>query len=189
MSKLPDRWRKPSDRAADIEDAQEAGALRTRSFARTGTLGILAFWLVVMGALYLAMQQFQKPSAAKVQSDGSLVIPRHRDGHFRVPGAVNGQPVMFLVDTGASLVSVTDALARKAGLSGGERTTFRTANGTREGWVRAADSVTVRTLAVSDLRVGTGYTGDQEEDALLGQNFLRHFDVEIKSDRMVLHPR
>lgn len=189
MSKLPDRWRTPAQRPAAIEDAQEAGARRTRRFARTGTLGILAFWLVVMGLLYLAMQQYERPGAAKVQSDGSLVIPRHRDGHFRVPGTVNGQPVMFLVDTGASLVSVTDALARKAGLSGGERTTFRTANGTREGWVAQADSVTVRSLAVSSLRVGTGYTGDDEKDALLGQNFLRHFDVEIKSDRMVLHPR
>ncbi len=189
MSNLPDRWRKPPQRAAGVEDAQEAGSRRTRAFARTGTLGILAFWLVVMGALYLAMQHWQRPAASQVQADGALVIPRHRDGHFRVSGSINGQPVNFLVDTGASLVSVTDALARKAGLSGGERTTFRTANGTREGWVTTAESVAVRSLVVSGLRVGTGYTGDEDGDALLGQNFLRHFDVEIKSDRMVLHPR
>jgi len=189
MSKLPDRWRTPADRTADVQDAEEAGARRTRRFARTGTLGILAFWLVVMGLLYLAMQQLERPGAAKVQADGALVIPRHRDGHFRVQGSINGQPVVFLVDTGASLVSVTDALARKAGLTGGERTTFRTANGTREGMVMQAESITVRSLAVSGLRVGTGYTGEDEKDALLGQNFLRHFDVEIKSDRMVLHPR
>jgi aspartyl protease family protein len=37
--------------------------------------------------------------------------------------------------------------------------------------------------------VGTGYTGSTDRDALLGQNFLRHFDVEIRGDRMLIHPR
>lgn len=49
--------------------------------------------------------------------------------------------------------------------------------------------MTVRSLAVSGLRVGTGYTGRSDDDALLGQNFLRHFDVEMGRDRMVLRPR
>ena len=53
----------------------------------------------------------------------------------------------------------------------------------------AAQSVTVRNLEVAGLRVGTGYTGESEDDALLGQNFLRQFDVEIKRDSMVLNPR
>ena len=90
-------------------------------------------------------------------------------------------------------VSLMDApavtLARQAGLQGGDPITFQTANGLREGRVIASDSVTVRSLAVSGLRVGTGYTGRSSEDALLGQNFLRHFDVEMGRDRMVLRPR
>ena len=43
-------------------------------------------------------------------------------------------------------------------------------------------------LRVSGLRVGTGYTGQTAEDALLGQNFLQHFEVQIQRDRMVLRP-
>lgn len=156
---------------------------------RLGTLGILAFWLVVMGALYVAMQYALAPKGATVTADGAVVIPRHHDGHFRVAGSVNGVPVMFLVDTGASLIAVTDALARRAGLEGGDRITFQTANGPREGRVMVSESVTVRSLAVSGLRVGTGYTGRSDDDALLGQNFLRHFDVEMGRDRMVLRPR
>lgn len=161
----------------------------TRRLMRVGTLGILAFWLVIMAGLYFAMQYATRPAGATVTAEGAVVIPRHHDGHFRVAGSVNGVPVMFLVDTGASLVGVTDALARKAGLQGGEPITFRTANGTREGRAVASESITVRTLAVSGLKVGTGYTGDSDGDALLGQNFLRHFDVEMGRDRMVLRPR
>ncbi|MDR0204109.1 MAG: TIGR02281 family clan AA aspartic protease [Delftia acidovorans] len=160
-----------------------------QSVARRGMLGFLLFWLLVMGVLYWAMQMYLKPAGVKVQADGTVAIARDRDGHFRVEGAVNGQPVMFLVDTGASMVGVTEPLAERAGLDGGEPVRFRTANGEREGRMMVAEQVRVASLVVSGLRVGTGYTGSTDKDALLGQNFLRQFDVEIRGDRMLIHPR
>ena len=93
------------------------------------------------------------------------------------------------MDTGASSVSVTDALASKAGLEGGEKTRFRTANGERDGRIVVADEVRVANFRVRDVRVGTGYTGDDSDDALLGQNFLRFFDVQMSGDEMLLRPR
>ena len=165
-----------------------ATANSTRSLMRRGTLGILAFWLAVMAGLYVAMDRVRQPRAAVQAADGALVIPRGSDGHFRVAGSVNGQPVLFMVDTGASLIAVTDALAQQAGLSGGQVTQFRTANGVRSGRIVAAQSVAVGTFVVSGLRVGTGYTGQTAGDALLGQNFLQHFEVQIQRERMVLRP-
>ena len=158
------------------------------SLMRWGTLGILAFWLAVMAGLYLAMDYVRQPRAAVVAADGALVIPRGSDGHFRVAGSINGQPVVFMVDTGASLIAVTDALAQQAGLESGQITQFRTANGVRSGRVVVAQSVAVGTFRVSGLRVGTGYTGETAGDALLGQNFLQHFEVQIQRERMVLRP-
>jgi aspartyl protease family protein len=98
-------------------------------------LGFLVFWLLVMGVLYWAMQMYLKPAGVKVQADGTVAIARDRDGHFRVEGAVNGQPVTFLVDTGASMVGVTEPLAERAGLDGGEPVRFRTAAACA--WARA----------------------------------------------------
>ena len=158
------------------------------SFMRWGTLGILAFWLAVMAGLYVVMERVRAPRAAVVAADGVLLIARGSDGHFRVAGSINGQPVQFMVDTGASVIAVTDALAQRAGLEGGEATQFRTANGLRPGRVVVAQSVTVGPLRVSSLRVGTGYTGETVGDALLGQIFLQHFDVQMQRDRMVLRP-
>ena len=160
-----------------------------QSVARRSTMMFLLFWLVVMGLMYLAMQHFLKPAQAKVQADGSVRIERGMDGHFRARGYINGQPVTFLVDTGASSVSVTDALAAKAGLEGGEKVRFRTANGERDGRMVVAEEVRVASLIVRDVRVGTGYTGDDSDDALLGQNFLRFFDVQMNGDEMLLLPR
>ena len=163
-------------------------ASSTRSALRWNTLAIVAFWLVVMAALYLVMDRVRQPRAAVQAADGTLVIPRGSDGHFHVAGSINGQPVRFLVDTGASLVVVTDALAQRAGLQGGQATQFRTANGVRQGRVVQAQSVAVRSFVVTGLNVGVGYSGDNVESALLGQNFLQHFEVQLLRDRMVLKP-
>lgn len=169
--------------------SSQASEPTPQSVARRSTLLFLLFWLVVMGLMYLAMQHFLKPAQAKVMADGAVRIERGMDGHFRVKGYVNDQPVTFLVDTGASSVSVTDVLAARAGLEGGEKARFRTANGEREGRIVVADEVRIASLRVRDVRVGTGYTGEDRDDALLGQNFLRFFDVQMSGDEMELRPR
>lgn len=160
--------------------------------ALRGAIAMVAFWVAVMAGLYWAMDRWQQPRAARVTSSGELVIARHADGHFRIAGSINGEPVMFLVDTGASVVSVSDALARRAGLEGGDVAQFRTANGVREGrMVRARQIQLQGGVAVSGLRVGVGLelgTGDDAQ-ALLGQNFLQHFDVRMDRESLRLRPR
>ena len=151
--------------------------------------GMAIFWMVVLGVMYVAMDRYLQPSASVITSDGGLQLQRHRDGHFYVDGSINGQPVLFMVDTGATSISVTDALAQRAGLEGGEVVQFRTANGVRMGRLVRAQSVTVGPLQARNLTVGTGYTGTSEQDALLGQNFLRQFDVLMRGDVMELRPR
>jgi len=151
--------------------------------------GIAIFWVAMLGVLYLAMERYLQPSQAVVTASGSLRIERHRDGHFYVDGRVNDQMVRFMVDTGATYIAVTDALAQSAGLHGGEVAQFRTANGTRTGRLVRTQRITVGPLQVQHLTVGTGYTGASAQDALLGQNFLRQFDVLMRGDMLELRPR
>lgn len=163
---------------------------RQQGQALRGALAMVAFWLVVMGALYWAMDRWQQPRAARVTATGELRVPRHADGHFRIAGAVNGEPVMFLVDTGASVVSVSAALAQRAGLAGGERARFHTANGVREGRMVRAGRITLQGgLAVENLRVGVGLELGDDTQALLGQNFLQHFELRMDRDALLLRPR
>ncbi len=142
-----------------------------------------------MLVIYLVADVYRKPAEGKVLAHGVLEIPRDRDGHFRVSGAVNGVPVQFMVDTGASIISITDRVAERAQLPEGVPIQFQTANGVREGTMRRADRIDVGPLTVNNLRVGTGYTGESEKDALLGQNFLRYFDVSMSGSTMVLRAR
>ncbi|MDB5847694.1 MAG: hypothetical protein JWP29_1446 [Rhodoferax sp.] len=182
---LEDRdWMRDARRQREAQARKAAGA-----GLRLGTLGILAFWLVVMGALYFAMQQVLKPKAISVNMTGDLVIPRDRDGHFYAPGTVNGRPVRFLVDTGASLVVVSEAIARSAGLPEGESTVFQTANGALPGRTVSGVPVSVGPASVSGVRVGVGLVGMGPDAALLGQSFLSKFEVVLSGEQMVLRRR
>jgi aspartyl protease family protein len=146
----------------------------------------MVFWCVVIGLLYLLMSHYLAPRKSQVLSNGDLVIPRARDGHFYAMGQVNGRQARFMVDTGASLVSVDAAFAEKAGIVGGVPTTFKTANGDRAGWVVQGVEVAIGPVVVTNVKVGVGLRAGDENDVLLGQSFLSKFDISIKKDQMVL---
>jgi aspartyl protease family protein len=161
--------------------------------AQLGALAIAAVWLAVAGVLYLVFDRIEHNRQASLKpyalDSGDLVIPRQRDGHFHVEGEVNRQPVRFLVDTGASHVSVSQALAIQAGLPAGQSITLHTANGPRQGQLVRSVPVRVGNLVLNDTSVAVGLSGLEPQQALLGQAFLRHFDVEIRRDEMVLRQR
>ena len=154
-----------------------------------GPFGIVVFWMVIMGLLYVAMNHYLKPKPLVVTASGDLVIPRARDGHFYAAGAVNGKLVNFMVDTGASQVTVSEQFAREAGLSGGVATVFKTANGDMHGRIVTDVPVTLGPLEVSGVRVAVGFIGHEVGDALLGQSFLSKFEVLLQKDQMTLRSR
>lgn len=94
-----------------------------------------------------------------------------------------------MVDTGASSVAISTQVARAARLPEGRPVTLSTANGTREARLVHGVPVKVGPLAHNDVSVTTGLDLGDPQAALLGQSFLRHFDVQIASDRLVLRPR
>ena len=95
----------------------------------------LAASLLMLGLFYLyfenSLQARNNPNQQLQIAPGSeLVLKRSGDGHYVFPGTINGQPVTFLLDTGATLVSVPAHLADKLGLEAGAHQQSITANGT-----------------------------------------------------------
>ncbi|WP_218511679.1 TIGR02281 family clan AA aspartic protease [Variovorax sp. dw_308] len=114
-----------------------------------------------------------------------MTIP---DGHFRLRGFINNQPAMFLVDTGATYISVSDDFARRANLKGGSLVKFNTANGPRAGRLVKGVTVIVGSFSVASATVAVGTAG-QGSEVLLGQNFLRNFDVTMNDRQVVIRTR
>lgn len=151
-----------------------------------GHVAALAIWIAISGAAYLYFDASQKPTIAIASAklvSGEVVIPRSRDGHYYVRGAINGHPVDFMVDTGASTVSINRDIARSIDLPKGMPANFLTANGAVMGEIVSRQTIEAGGIVVEDLSVGVGIQGDI---ALLGQNFLRRVDVLQSDDKMVL---
>jgi aspartyl protease family protein len=162
---------------------------KTVSPTKTGLIPMMIFWCVVMGLLYLLMTYYLKPKQAQVMANGDLVINRSQDGHFYTTGTVNGREARFMVDTGASLVSVSEAFAQKASIRGGVPTTFKTANGDRRGLVAEGVGIAIGPVSVSNVKVGVGLSGGDENEALLGQSFLSKFDITMSKNQLILRAR
>jgi aspartyl protease family protein len=153
---------------------------------RWGHMGILAFWLAVMGVVWVGMEFAMKPRAAVITAEGELKIPRHRDGHFYVAGTVNGRPITFMVDTGASSVAVSEGFAKDARLPPGLPLTLQTANGTLQGSSVRDVPVSAGPFSLSSTTVAVGLVGDRDDRGLLGQSFLSKFDMSVSRKEMIL---
>lgn len=151
----------------------------------------LLFWIALMSVLYFAFDTYLAPKVVKVSgpATGEIVIPRSGDGHYYLAGSINGQPVTFLIDTGATVVAISRQLAATAGVPRGEPTTFHSANGTQMGELVANQTVEAGGLVVSNIAVGVGVDLGKDDHALLGQNFLRRVSMIQRDDTLTLRVR
>ena len=106
----------------------------------------------------------------------SVVYRANSQGHVVVDGVVNGAPVRFLVDTGATMVVLTMQDAAAAGLGRGDLN-FTLQTSTANGVARAAP-VTLREVRLGQLSIDEvpAAVGENLPISLLGQSFLTRLD-------------
>lgn len=118
-----------------------------------------------------------------------IVLTATGGGHFVTPGRINNREVRFMVDTGATVVAISDEDARRIGLDfrNGQRVSLNTANGLVQGHV-----VTLNSIRIGDVEVFnvTGVVSPSPMPyVLLGNSFLTRFQMRRDNDRMVLTRR
>ncbi|WP_422029027.1 retropepsin-like aspartic protease family protein [Roseovarius sp.] len=128
------------------------------------------------------------PGQAVVAEDGRIELPRAADGHYYLTADVNGAPIRFVVDTGASQIVLTKADAETAGLAT-EELSFVGRAYTANGEVRTApvrlERVEVGPLVDEDVRAVVN-EGELDQ-SLLGMEYLQRFtSVEITNGTLVL---
>ncbi len=128
------------------------------------------------------------PRQTVIAAQGRIELPRAPDRHFYVIAEVEGVPVRFVVDTGATDLVLTRADAERVGIDPATLVFSGRAN-TANGEVRTAP-VRLSEVAIGDI-VQTGVRAQVNEapmqESLLGMSFLSRFErIEITRDRMVL---
>ncbi|MEI4232855.1 retropepsin-like aspartic protease family protein [Roseovarius sp. D22-M7] len=153
---------------------------------------LLIWALIFLGALAVVglwqdIRQTVRPTQT-VMSGDRIELPRAPDGHYYLTAQVNGTPLRFIVDTGASQVVLSRRDADKVGIDTDTLNYFGRAF-TANGEVRTApvrlDSVAVGPVRHEDVRavVNRG----EMEGSLLGMSYLQKFSsIEITGGRLVL---
>jgi len=128
-------------------------------------------------------------------SDIASVRIRQSGAVFLVEALLNNVTGLFILDTGASLVSVTKSFANKARISADveDKITLDTANGLSDGLLATASSVQVGNaystfvpvVILDDTKLGT----DDNVVGLLGMSFLSRFDMKFGKDTVELRSR
>jgi aspartyl protease family protein len=154
----------------------------------------LATWavifLIVAGAvgLWTDIRGSQIPSQTVFEEAGRIELPRAQDGHYYAMLDLNGTPVRFMVDTGATDMVLTKQDAARMGVDL-EKLVYMGEANTANGIVRTAP-ITLQDVAIGpfhDRNVRALVNGGEMEKSLLGMGYLNRFDrIEISGGKLVL---
>jgi len=130
-------------------------------------------------------------SAAPAASDRpTTTLVADGAGHFVTLGTINGASVRFLVDTGATLVSMGIEDARRAGVNylAGTRTFSQTANGVAPAFRVKLDNVKVGNISLNNVD-GLVHESAPLPVVLLGMSFLGQLEMRREGENLTLIKR
>jgi aspartyl protease family protein len=118
-----------------------------------------------------------------------IVIPVGQNGHFFAAGSINGQAVRFMVDTGATLVSLSRAEATRLGLDlrGARQVLTQTAAGVAPGQVLSLQRVRIGEVEIYNVQALVSEA--PMPFILLGNSYLERFQWRRDNDVMRLERR
>jgi aspartyl protease family protein len=123
------------------------------------------------------------------QAGTSTTLTADANGHFFTIGTINGAPMRFLVDTGATVISIgkSDAVRANVDYLKGQPGMSMTANGAVRVW-----RVTLNSVRVGDVVLNQVDASVHEHDlpiALLGMSFLNRMEMRREGQSMTLKKR
>jgi len=138
---------------------------------------------------HLTVGQHAVSAGSDISSSASVTLTADSNGHFYTMGTVNGAPMRFLVDTGATMVAMSVADASRANIDyrKGEMGAAMTANGPVRVWRVVLNSVRVGDVVLNQVN-GTVQEGNLPL-ALLGMSFLNRMEMKRDGTIMTLKKR
>lgn len=155
---------------------------------------IISMWLIILALLTVYFQhwndQQNNPNRdlSAVYLEGGIkevVLERNRWGHYVAEGAINGKRVDFILDTGATDISVPGKLAENLALSKGPARIYQTANGRIQVFSTRLERVSLGGIELNQVRASINpYM--QGDEVLLGMSFLKHLEFTQRGDSLTI---
>lgn len=134
----------------------------------------------------LGSRLYSEATGAPTSEGGEVRIPISEDGHFWVEARINGHADRFLVDSGASVTTISSQTAEAAGISGRDPQLISTANGTVAMLRGRAERLQLADIERRDVAVRIN---QRDSTNVLGMNFLSSLDGwRVERNQLVLRP-
>ena len=155
---------------------------------------IIAAWILLLLLLTLffndRLEQQRNPnrqmsSTTAGEEIPEVVLQRNRYGHYIANGTINGKPVEFMLDTGATDVSIPVNIADKLGLKRGRQVSYQTANGSINAWQTVADEIRLGPIRLGPVRASIN-PHVKDDSVLLGMSFLKQLDFKQQGNTLTL---
>ena len=112
-------------------------------------------------------------------------LQRNRYGHYVTNGTINGQTVVFMLDTGATGVAIPEHIAEKLQLKRGAAIQVQTAAGSAIGYSSKLDNVAVDGIELENVKAIIN-PSDDSDVILLGMSFLKKIEFTQRGDVLIL---
>ena len=149
-------------------------------------LALAALTFVFDGWITRQTNPNQQPIANELgNGTREVVLQRNRQGHYLSGGVINGLPVTFLLDTGATDVAIPEAIAREAGLVPQYESRANTAAGVVTVYSTRIDSLGIGNIQLQD--VAASITPSMEGNTiLLGMSALKQIEFTQRGSTLTL---
>ncbi|QFT72635.1 hypothetical protein FIU92_06310 [Ruegeria sp. THAF33] len=149
-------------------------------FIFVGVIAVIGLWEDIRSSV--------GPAPQMTVTGNAIEVPRAYDGHYYLPVLVNGEPINFLVDTGASQIVLSARDAERVGIDPDQLNYFGRAL-TANGEVRTAP-VRLDTLTagpITDQNVSAWVNEGELDKSLLGMEYLHRFSsVQFANGKLIL---
>jgi len=167
-----------------VHNRQSLGRLAQQAIA----WGLIFLGVIAVYGLWGDIRQTIRPRQSVVSGQNTVEVPRAPDGHYYLTLTVNDVPVAFLVDTGASMVVLSQKDADRIGLNLADLAYVGRAV-TANGEVRTApvrlDSVVLG--PVTDRNIRAWVNQGEMRQSLLGMSYLQRWSrIEITGRGLLL---
>ena len=151
---------------------------------------IIAMWIAVMIMVYFLFENilekdYNPNQRVQMSSANEVTLQRNRYGHYVTQGKINNQPVTFLLDTGATDISIPRKIAQKLKLKAGQERRYQTANGIIVGNLTTLNSVSIGNIKLKNVRASINPAMNNDE-ILLGMSFLKFIEFTQRGDTLIL---
>lgn len=159
-----------------------------------GIFMITVMWILLLGLLVYffedVIDQKLNPNQALTtryisENIREVTLLRNNHGHYITNGKINGQKVVFMLDTGATGVAVPQHLVPALSLKRGPEIELHTANGRAKAYMTTINTVGVGDIELKDISAVIN-PNDKTDIILLGMSFLKQIEFTQRGDELIL---